>query len=160
MKHVLTILALLALSAPANAQIDKSPWYGVPTNPSSSTIPSGSADFQYPNDVYNRAVQKVEAQKAVIAQALKSIPLPPVEFDHPYSGEVVITKWNDYTLLRSICKDVPTALGCSLRTYNGATGAPISCLIMLGPAIHNDERALRHEMAHCNGWPGNHENAR
>lgn len=76
------------------------------------------------------------------------------------SGQVVITRWNDYSLIRQICKDSPDSIACSYRTYNSVTGAPISCLIMLGPMAHTDERALRHEMGHCNGWTNDHERAR
>jgi hypothetical protein len=126
MKHILVMLAVIALIAPANAQ----------TTPQAF---SGSRPA---------------------APALKPIPLPPVEFDHAYSGQVIITKWNDYSLIRFICKDTPSAIACSYRTYNTVTGAPISCLVMLGPKAHDDERAMRHEMAHCNGWPGDHPGAR
>jgi hypothetical protein len=122
----------------------------VPTDPvPTGTIPSGSAYFQYP------AVQPVQA-----VPAIKPIPLPPVEFDHAYGGQLVVTKFNDYSLIRMICKDVPTAIACSYRTYKTASGEPISCLILLGPKVHNDERALRHEMGHCQGWPGDHPGAR
>ena len=86
------------------------------------------------------------------AAALKPVPLPPAEFDREYKGQLVVTKFNDYSLIRMICKDTPNAIACSYRTYKVATGAPISCLIMLGPKAHDDERALRHEIGHCNGW--------
>jgi hypothetical protein len=92
--------------------------------------------------------------------ALKPIPLPPPEFDREYKGQLVVTKWNDYSLIRHICKDNPTAVACSYRTFYSVTGADISCLIMLGPMAHNDPRALRHEIAHCNGWSNKHEGAR
>ena len=35
----------------------------------------------------------------------------------------------------------------------------LSCLIMLGPVAHDDERAMRHEIGHCNGWSDHHEGA-
>jgi hypothetical protein len=97
---------------------------------------------------------------AQTAAALKPVPLPPVEFDRDYKGQLVVTKFNDYSLIRMICKDTPNAIACSYRTYKVATGAPISCLIMLGPKAHDDERALRHEIGHCNGWSDKHEGAR
>jgi hypothetical protein len=84
--------------------------------------------------------------------------LPPVEFDREYSGQMVVTKWNDYSLIRSICGDKKVA--CSYRTYDSVTNKPISCLIMLGPLVWNDDRALRHERGHCNGWGGDHAGAR
>ena len=146
MKHLLAILALLALTAPASAQIDKSPWYGQPTQCQLLYL-LGSPYFRYPE----LAPAPVPAFK---------IPLPPAEFDKPFTGHVVVTRWNDYSFVRNICKDAPNAIACTLRTYNPTTGAPIACLIMLGPMAHTDERALRHEMAHCNGWPNTHEGAR
>jgi hypothetical protein len=85
--------------------------------------------------------------------------LPPVEFDHAYAGQLNITKWNDYSLIRVICEN-PNAIACSYRTYNTETKAPISCLILLGPKAHDDPRALRHEMGHCNGWSHDHPGGR
>ena len=98
MKRILTILAGCCISATvANAQTEQFPWFAIPTNPttSSGTLPSGSADFQYP------------AQPAQAVPAIKPIPLPPVEFDHAYGGQLVVTKFNDYSLIRMICKDTP-----------------------------------------------------
>jgi hypothetical protein len=129
MKYILAIVATLAAAEPAMAQIDKSPWYGVPTTP-------------------------------VQAPALKPISLPPPEFDHEYKGQMIVTKWNDYSLIRLICKDIPTAIACSYRVHNSVTGKDISCLIMLGPMVHDDKRALQHEIGHCNGWGSDHAGAR
>jgi hypothetical protein len=72
----------------------------------------------------------------------------------------VITRWNDYDLIRLICKDNPDAIACSYRTYNSVSGKSISCLIMLGPGTWEDERVMQHEVGHCNGWSNNHERAR
>jgi hypothetical protein len=132
MKHVLAILALVAL-----------------------TLPSGVATQQA-----NAQTNLWYSGTPQIAPALKPVPLPPVEFDREYKGQLVVTKFNDYSLIRMICKDVPTAIACSYRTYKTTTGEPISCLILLGPKAHDDERALRHEIGHCNGWSNNHERAR
>ena len=136
MKHILAILAcaVALMPQPANAQANT----------------EGLMDF---------TKQRLQPPPAAVP-TLKQIPLPPVEFDHPYAGQLNVTKWNDYSLIRFICKYTPTSIACSYRTYNTATGAPISCLIMLGPKAHDDERALRHEMGHCNGWSGKHEGAR
>jgi len=92
--------------------------------------------------------------------ALKPVPLPPAEFDHPYTGQVIVTKWSTFGLLRTVCKDQPTAIACTLRTYNSATGAPLTCLVMIGPGYHDNERVLKHEMGHCNGWSEKHEGGR
>jgi hypothetical protein len=86
--------------------------------------------------------------------------LPPAKYDRDYSGQLVVTKWNDYSLIRSICKDTKDAVACSYFTYDTASGHPISCLIMLGPVVWNDERAFRHERGHCNGWGADHAGER
>jgi hypothetical protein len=87
--------------------------------------------------------------------------LPPPEFDYEYKGQMIVTKWNDYSLIRHICKDiVPPAVACSYRTYELDTGKPVSCLIILGPLVWDDPRTLRHEIAHCNGWGADHKGAR
>jgi hypothetical protein len=194
MKRILTILALVAFTLPsgvatqqASAQIDKSPWYGVPTNPTSGIIPSGSADFKYPDDVHAKALEKIkvlekeialEQEKAKIIERIQAmikanppvvtnglalparIALPPAKYDGEFKGQVVITKWNDYSLIQNVCRDTPNAIACSYRTQDTASGKPISCLIMLGPAAHNNPAVLRHEIAHCNGWTNAHEGAR
>jgi hypothetical protein len=88
------------------------------------------------------------------------IPLPPAEFDHEYKGQLIITKWNDYSLIQMICKETTNAIACSYRTYDSISGKPISCLIMLGPLAHDNARVLQHEIGHCNGWSNKHEGAR
>jgi hypothetical protein len=145
----------------AHAQIDQCPWCGVPTNPATNgVIPSGSAYFQYPNDVHAEALARTTATPA--SPALPPyITLPPAKYDGPYrGGQLVVTKWNDYSLIQQVCGDTPNAVACSYRTYDANTGKLISCLIMLGPAAHNNERVLRHEIGHCNGWSGDHEGGR
>jgi hypothetical protein len=147
MKHILAILALGGmLASPASAQIDQSPgnWgnYG--------TIPNGSAYFKYP-----------ATPPEPVAPALKLTLLPPVKYDHEYrGGQIIVTRWHDYAMVRTMCRDNPTAIACSYRVIDKATGEDVSCLIALGPAAWNDERTLRHEIGHCNGWSDQHEGAR
>ena len=87
-------------------------------------------------------------------------PLPPAKFDRPYTGKLTILKPDDYALIRVVCSDAADPIACAFRTYDTATGETLSCLILLGPKVHDDERALRHEMGHCNGWSNDHERAR
>jgi hypothetical protein len=90
-----------------------------------------------------------------------SIALPPPEFDGPYmGGQLIVTKWNDYSLIRMICKDTVNPIACSYKTYETVSGKLISCLVMLGPVAHDNEQVLRHEIGHCNGWTDKHEGAR
>jgi hypothetical protein len=87
------------------------------------------------------------------------IALPPAEYDHPYSGKLVVLKEDNLALIRHVCRDTPNPVACSYRTYDSATGETLSCLIMLGPGAHENAVALRHEIGHCNGWPGDHPGA-
>ena len=91
---------------------------------------------------------------------LPRVALPPVEYDHEYTGKLTVLKEPTYVFIRHVCADTPNPIACSFRTYDSASGETISCLIMLGPDTWSDERAMRHEMAHCNGWPGDHPGAR
>lgn len=85
-------------------------------------------------------------------------PLPPVEYDHPYSGILVTTTAHSIEELKTLCKP-PAMLGCSYRYGNG-------CMIVLAPeadikaAGWSVEIIKRHEVGHCNGWPPDHRNAR
>jgi hypothetical protein len=89
-----------------------------------------------------------------------NVALPPAEFDHEYKGKLTVLKEDNYVFIRYVCKDTANPVACSFRTYDSVSGETLSCLIMLGPATWNDERALRHEIGHCNGWPGDHPGAR
>ena len=80
------------------------------------------------------------------------IPLPPKEFSGPYTGLLHIVKMDDYSVLRSLCNSA-NAVACSIRSST-------SCLIMLGPNVHDHEQALQHELSPCVGWPANHPGAR
>ena len=91
---------------------------------------------------------------------LSHIALPPAEYDRAYAGKLTVLKEDNYVFIRHVCADTPNPIACSFRTYDSASGETISCLIMLGPDTWSDERAMRHEMAHCNGWPGDHPGAR
>jgi hypothetical protein len=88
------------------------------------------------------------------------IALPPVEFDHAYTGKLTVLKEDNYVFIRHVCRDNPDAIACSYRVYDSVSGETLSCLIMLGPMAHNDPRALRHEIGHCHGWTNAHEGAR
>jgi len=94
--------------------------------------------------------------------------LPPPQYDHPYAGELIINR---------VGPEVGVALSCP--TANFVTGRAIACnLRTIGPGpkerceifIAADsviasvgltfDLVLRHEIGHCNGWPGDHPYAR
>jgi hypothetical protein len=96
----------------------------------------------------------------VMMPILPRIMLPPPEFDHAYAGKLTVLKEDNYVFIRHVCSETANPIACSFRTFDSVSGVTISCLIMLGPDVWNDERVLRHERAHCNGWPGDHPGAR
>jgi hypothetical protein len=89
-----------------------------------------------------------------------NVMMPPPEFDHEYKGKLNVLREPNYAFIKYVCSDVANPIACSFRTYDSVSGETISCLIMLGPNEWEDERVLRHEMAHCLGWPGDHPGAR
>jgi len=98
---------------------------------------------------------------AIPAVIPSHIPLPPAEFDHEYVGRLTVLKEPTYNFIRHVCRDTtPNAIACSYRTFDSVTGQNISCLIMLGPDVHENEQVLQHEIGHCNGWSNDHERAR
>jgi hypothetical protein len=88
------------------------------------------------------------------------VALPPAEYDHEYKGKLTVLKEDNYVFIRHVCSDTKNPIACSFRTYDDKTGETLSCLIMLGPDVWDDERVMKHERAHCNGWPGDHPGAR
>ena len=83
--------------------------------------------------------------------------LPPAQFDRPYDGDLTIKIVSSTDEVVEFC-DIGKIflLGCARRNA-------VSCMIVLV----KDELAraygwstglmLRHEIAHCNGWPPNHQ---
>jgi hypothetical protein len=74
---------------------------------------------------------------------------PPARFDHPHPNMVVryLTPAEVDALCRRIGGRAPKGLpilGCS-------KGGPRACAIVL--PLDDDGTILRHERAHCNGWP-------
>jgi len=97
--------------------------------------------------------------------------LPPVEYDHPYSGDLLIIDDVKWQTLRDNCgpiyRDAPGAAflsGCA-HVYPGkcviliAEQRTISTMAGAHPSWSYDN-ILRHEIGHCNGWPGNHAGGR
>jgi hypothetical protein len=95
------------------------------------------------------------------------LPTPP-EYDKPYTGRVVINIARDMDEMAELCSPNPlasVALGCAFRYSDANTGLPRVCYIYIAPDSYirtqyggraTREDVIRHEMAHCNGWPGTH----
>jgi len=90
--------------------------------------------------------------------------LPPEEFDHPYPGELRITRVESEDHMRALCKGVifmtNRAVGCNVRFGDQVCIVFIGTDDLLATVGLDYETTLRHEIGHCNGWPGDHPGAR
>jgi len=88
--------------------------------------------------------------------------LPPAEFDKPFTGELEIVRIPNMQEMETTCKG-SSKQACAARLMNGAR-----CTIFMLPdkwmKQHYGKNAIafmfRHELGHCNGWPGDHKNGR
>ena len=89
--------------------------------------------------------------------------LTPIEFDHPFAGtvkiEIVATR-NDLKTFCSIAFIAGLTLACSRRH-----GDVLCHIVIVDERIIKEqgwtrELMLRHEIGHCNGWPGDHPGQR
>ena|SRR5215831_1436582 len=101
---------------------------------------------------------------------LMVLELPPLEYDHPYKGDLVIiddVKWQER---QDRCGSNSDPQG---RWYVAciAPPQPDKCVVFMPDratlalvfSIHQSftyKNLLRHEIGHCNGWPGNHAGGR
>jgi hypothetical protein len=85
--------------------------------------------------------------------------LPPVEYDRPYNGKLTVERVTPEELRAQCASAVQSSLGCSFPRAN-------SCrIILVDEALIRAvgwtvELMLRHERAHCNGWPQSHPGKR
>jgi hypothetical protein len=96
--------------------------------------------------------------------------LPPPEYDHPYTeGPVWIRVVYSQADVRDKCEKarlLDVALACGSSRYLQSDPSVKACLITMASkdvieaAGYTYEVVLRHEIGHCNGWPGDHPNAR
>lgn len=72
---------------------------------------------------------------------------PPARFDHSYSGTLIVRVLPE-SELRQECG--PRARGCADRRSG-------KCVVyMIQDTPERYALRLRHEIAHCNGWPAHH----
>jgi len=87
--------------------------------------------------------------------------LPPVEYDKHYDGDLTIKMVPSLEALYAACNiyNQPLMLACSWHNAK-------SCVIyllddeMMRKRGWNTGILLRHEIGHCNGWPGDHPGLR
>ena len=89
--------------------------------------------------------------------------LPPVEYDKPYEGLLIVTRAESQESVRELCSGAVFrghALGCRRRLEEGeceivlASDETIKAVGVI-PAV-----VFRHERGHCNGWGSDHKGAR
>ena len=91
---------------------------------------------------------------------------PPLEYDHPYAGNLTIERVADPEALLVQCPTLKNAVGCAKfpqdrswckifivsDEYINSKSIPAT-RTLFGYSYQN---FLRHELAHCNGWPADH----
>jgi hypothetical protein len=91
--------------------------------------------------------------------------IPPAEYDHTYNGALQITIAATDAELHARCRFDPETIknkymmACATHPNGGCH------VIMLPDDViratgWTTGLLLRHELAHCNGWPGDHPNIR
>jgi hypothetical protein len=103
--------------------------------------------------------------QAAYAPSRANVPfLPPLAFDHPYSGKQQVIRAGAELMAHLCPRPDPgkRMTGCAVRVASGA-----ECLIVIANdeilrsvGIYDAKVILRHEIGHCNGWPGDHPGAR
>jgi hypothetical protein len=92
--------------------------------------------------------------------------LPPLEYDHPYDGELKFITDLDQDTIKRMCgpkTSVACILGGGKLSYAYAAK---ECWIALARQEEidrlglNREMVIRHEIGHCNGWPLDHPTPR
>lgn len=85
--------------------------------------------------------------------------LPPLEYDKPYPGKLTIEEVTLAQLLATCSTAYASSLGCA---FPGKDRCHIKLLseASIQAAGWTVELMLRHERAHCNGWPGDHPGKR
>lgn len=99
------------------------------------------------------------------------VPLPPPEYDKPYNGRLLVIDVETTAEFTGLCGIDPAfiyiasacaGIGLTAKKF----GQNVDCVIVLAPETifarigATRTLALRHELAHCNGWPADHPGAR
>lgn len=98
------------------------------------------------------------------------VALPPVEFDHPFSGRLVVRQL-PYWEVQQACGEVQfyesgRVEACSRLFPDPMDATQMVCFVIYprwnGEDIGTDflVSLIRHETGHCNGWGGEHLGAR
>jgi len=96
--------------------------------------------------------------KVVVSPPFRIL-LPPPQYDHVFMGQLTIKMLTSTEEMSRVCNKPPDTgtIGCSVHPYSRER-----CTIYLMEDSYLKQRGwntgdlLRHEIAHCNGWPGDH----
>ena len=148
-----------------------------PTPPTETLLgsPVEMARLTYENAVrdYNGSKVRTKAHRDYVlklrnafAAEYKRVLFPPPQYDRPYTGTLTIERVADSAALLVQCPELKNHAGCakvakdlsSCKVYivsdeyiNRRDSAEKRKLFG-----YSYENFLRHELAHCNGWPGDH----
>jgi hypothetical protein len=101
------------------------------------------------------AALSVLSASAAHADTTRPSLLPPTEFDRPFDGTTVVERVDNLIDLKRACYMLEGSVGCAHSSEG-------HCRITMMPdhyyRLHlmDPMDVFRHEMGHCNGWPGNH----
>jgi hypothetical protein len=107
----------------------------------------------------------VEGLRSKYAAAYKRELFPPAEYDHLYTGNLTIERVADPAAVQAQCPNLKEPVGCAkhAKDFSWCKVYVVSdAFINKYPAErrklfgYSYENFLRHELAHCNGWPGDH----
>jgi hypothetical protein len=86
--------------------------------------------------------------------------LPPVEFDKPYDGDLVLIQVDTEQDVAELCRLKGPRLGCAYRIGYSRCAVTIASDAAIRARGWTRELVMRHELGHCNGWPGDHPGMR
>jgi len=135
--------------------------------------PSRERPVYYEPGVAPRYHEVTEADIRAIATGPQKA-LPPLEYDHPFAGRLFVMVGSGQMWMRDLCKqEWPIWLfGCAVVSKNDPWARVLEpdgkadCIVIQATEAFIEARGstlnlvMRHEIGHCNGWPGDHRGAR
>jgi hypothetical protein len=86
--------------------------------------------------------------------------LPPAQYDKPYDGDLTIKMVATLEELQSACRVTNAKmLACAIHNAKSCVIYMVADEVMRQRGW-NTGLLLRHEIGHCNGWPGDHPDQR
>lgn len=80
---------------------------------------------------------------------------PPERYDFPYKGELTIVRVHRLEANR-LCDSQRTTVFGNVGACAILHSASRCTIIINVDSVMTETSLLRHEVAHCNGWPGHH----